>query len=245
MTIKLKICPNLSFKCPNVSFGVGSIDIAFFILYIKFIDEKGSSSERKMIEKINNILVYKITTYLNVYEKSENSQQKITYFLKVMVDEIEKLIVLLIIFSLLGFLKEYLIVMTTIGSIRSFLGGGHRKTSEGCLLFSFTIIALILVLSKGTYIAYKHMEGIYLLIIILLVKKAPVLTHRSINYTNKKRLEFKFKGMMVLMILSRIIEMISKETANLMLTALLVQGIEVGIECIKKEREVRKNGENI
>ena len=188
-----------------------------------------------MIDRINDFFILKIITYLGTYKKSEETQQKIKYILSVILGEIEKFILLLMIFILCGRGMEYLVVMTTIGSIRSFLGGGHRKTTEGCIAFSFTIIAIVLTISNYCNMIGRLKEGVYLIIIILLIKRAPVITNGGINYTYKKRIEFKFKGMTVLMILSRIIDNVPKEWGDLMVASLLVQGIEVGIESIKKK----------
>ncbi len=196
-----------------------------------------------VIDKVNNCIIKKIKLYLEVAEKGEESEQRITYILQVIINEVEKFVLLLTVFTILGYATEYMVIMMTIGAIRGYLGGGHRKTTEGCIIFSFAIVLIILIFARCSYLPLMLMEFIYITIVVMLIKKAPVLTNKSINYSQKKRQEFKLKGMVVLLIISRVIEAVPKEWANIMLSALMIQVVEVGIECILNRKRGEKDGE--
>jgi len=196
------------------------------------------------IDKVNDLLINRIMVHLEVSKRGNESVQKISYTLQVIINEVEKFFVLLLLFFLLGYIKEFLVIMITIGSLRRFIGGSHRKTSEGCLIFSFTVIFTIIIVSKYSLMAMKLEEYIYCMLSIVILKLAPIVCQiKGVKYTNNKKLQFKLKAMTILLVISRIVQMISQKYANIMLASLMIQIIEAIIVSIDNKRKVGGNNE--
>jgi len=182
-----------------------------------------------VIERFNDYVVKKIIVYLETdVQRGEEAKQKVEYSLKVVLDEVEKLLILIMVFNALGKAKEFVVAIITIASIRSFLGGSHRKTTIGCICFSFAAIYIILAIAEKSNIVLIFEEIIYLLIMLLILTLAPITSNKGINYKYIKKLEFRLKAVSILLILSRVVVYIPEWSAKIILSALLVQGVEAG-----------------
>lgn len=78
-----------------------------------------------MIEK----LIYRFVDSLSEYNNyNEEQVEQIKYSLKVIVYELIKIILLIIIFSILGYFKESLLILFIMSITKPFIGGYHEDT---------------------------------------------------------------------------------------------------------------------
>ncbi|MBU3158374.1 accessory gene regulator B family protein [Clostridium frigoris] len=144
-----------------------------------------------------NKLAYNLTCYIESnsrFNKIEELEQ-IQYSLTTILNEVFKLIILIILFSIIGKLNYLLFSMIVLLSIRFFSCGLHAKTSLGCLMwtiFFFTLTTIIApILPKLSLSVYCLLSLLSLSIIII---RAP--------YPNPKRPIKKKKRKLYLKILA-------------------------------------------
>lgn len=95
---------------------------------------------------ISNYFISKILNrvrLLNHYD--EDDIDVIRYSLEAILWEIEKMLILFIVFLLLGYIDYFLFILLVIISIRPISGGFHSETALGCLTISFLWIFLSIV----------------------------------------------------------------------------------------------------
>lgn len=73
---------------------------------------------------------------LNRYEEDDIDMMR--YSLQAILWEIEKVIIIFVIFALMGYPIHYLVTLIVLMSIRVFAGGYHSKSSFGCLFITFS-----------------------------------------------------------------------------------------------------------
>lgn len=127
-------------------------------------------------------LAFRLTSYIkdnSNFNKVEELEQ-IQYSILTILNEIFKISILIILFSIIGNLHYLIFSMIILLSIRLFAGGLHAKTLLGCLMWStllFTFTSIIAPLSpKLSPIIYYILSALNLVVIIV---QAP--------YPNQKR----------------------------------------------------------
>jgi accessory gene regulator B len=108
-----------------------------------------------------NRLAFKLTCYIennSKFNKIEELEQ-IQYALHTILNEVFKIIILIILFSVIGNLNYLLFSMIILLSIRLFSGGIHAKTLLGCLMWTtlfFTLTSIIapLLPKLNSYVYY-------------------------------------------------------------------------------------------
>lgn len=91
-----------------------------------------------------------------ICEDNFNSDEKevMTYVLKVIVFEILKLVGTLIIFYLLGYFYESLIILIIFSFVKPFIGGYHAASQLNCFLANIFIHSSIIILSQECTITF-------------------------------------------------------------------------------------------
>ncbi|MDF9407803.1 accessory gene regulator B family protein [Pelotomaculum isophthalicicum JI] len=126
---------------------------------------------------------------------------QISYGLEVILGAIIKFVVFIILFLVFGVLKQSLITMFTIASLRYASGGIHCKTFIGCLIVSATacvsigFLAKVLIINNYLYYALNFAS---LLIIML---RAPVDPPEKPIKTKQKRYIVKLISIVILFLL--------------------------------------------
>lgn len=144
-----------------------------------------------------NKLAFKLTCYIKNNSNFINNDEfeQIQYALATILNEVFKIIILILLFSIIGNFNCILFSMIILLSIRLFSGGLHAKTLLGCLIWTslfFTLTTIIApLLPKLSSSMYYLLSLLSLLVIII---KAP--------YPNSKRPIKKKKRMMYLKILA-------------------------------------------
>lgn len=129
-----------------------------------------------------NKLAFKLTCYIENNSKFNKPQEleQIQYSLTTILNEVFKIIILIILFSVIGNLNYLLFSMIILLSIRLFSGGLHAKTLLGCLTWTtlfFTLTSIIApLLPKLNPFTYYTLSLLNLVVILV---QAP--------YPNEKR----------------------------------------------------------
>ena len=111
----------------------------------------------------------------------ETEMDLLEYSYKSIRNDLVKLFLLTGIATLTGVLKEFLVTLFTISSIRVFIGGIHKNSFWGCFIFSFIYISL----SMGVaLLCQKH--TVYLFAIMVITMFVPL--NVSPVSSNKKKL---------------------------------------------------------
>lgn len=129
-----------------------------------------------------NRLAFKLTGYIennSKFNKREELEQ-IQYTLHTILNEVFKIIILIILFSVIGNLNFLLFSMIILLSIRPFSGGLHAKTLLGCLMWTtlfFTLTSIIAPLLPKLSVSIYYILSLLNLAVIII--QAP--------YPNEKR----------------------------------------------------------
>ena len=87
---------------------------------------------------ISNFFIVKIlNTVRSLGSYNEDEIDMIRYSLQAILWELEKTVILLLLFTLMGHPDYFLITLITLLSIRVNVGGYHAQTSLGCFIYTF------------------------------------------------------------------------------------------------------------
>lgn len=157
---------------------------------------------------MNKKIAEKIAGYLTE-ENEEVTYVKIVYYLETLLGELEKSIIIILLFSCIGYFTYIAIIMCMLYILRPFLGGTHCSTYFSCLLYSIGICTLPLVLHQVIKMVF-HDSGnienwmleiivsICMLVFIILI--APVKSKYRPTYKGKILFHMKLKGIAALLL---------------------------------------------
>ena len=178
-------------------------------------------------EKINEQIVAKFLFILRTKQQGEVTYEKVKYVLTVFLGEIEKIVLLFIIFSSLQCRQEFCIAFLAVVSLRIFTGGSHRKTMLGCFLQSFVNFLIIVYCGKKFVVVKWCYILIMLLWIMAIWKIVPIQSINRMQYTKEQRYGFKAKSLTTLMIVQLMEMWMPEKYFNVLIMALIVQLTEL------------------
>lgn len=124
-------------------------------------------------KSFNGILIEKYIAMANKERKySETENEKIRYSMRVLLSEIEKIGLICIIMFIQNRLMMFICSFLVVFSIKQFLGGTHRRTFLGCLLFSLFFFQIVVELAMR--IDFKYMPCVLVGYGCLIYFKAPL-----------------------------------------------------------------------
>ena len=128
-----------------------------------------------MIEKLLCKFVENIGEYNN-FTKDQIEQS--IYSLKVITYEIIKMLLILIIFSILGYFKESLLIIFIMSITKPFIGGYHEDTQVKCFIATFIVVAFIIVLYKNNYLNLISSIILNIISIFSIYNQAPIINSK-------------------------------------------------------------------
>lgn len=146
------------------------------------------------MQTIVNALLSKIRQYNPELDDAQINSRR--YGLEVLLNELSKVLIYLLIFSLFSLAGYYLLSTVIFSTIRLHTGGYHSKSYLGCLIITFIMFAVIIF--SGQYIDLTIAErsillGVSLIITIIF---APV-RHKNVTRKNlAKARSFKLKSVL-------------------------------------------------
>lgn len=125
------------------------------------------------------------------YLLSGESNEILCYGINILINGMEKLIILLSVFYFLGYLKAFMISAIIMCVLRIWMGGTHRKSLLGCLVQSGFILGTVVVLQNIIDIGYIGVFIVMIFIIIFDMICCPVISKRRGEYRRGKIIRFK------------------------------------------------------
>lgn len=128
-----------------------------------------------MIEK----LIYRFVDSLSEYNNyNEDQVEQIKYSLKVIVYELIKIILLITIFSILGYFKESLLILFIMSITKPFIGGYHEDTQLKCFTATLILIVIIIILFENNRLNLISSIILNLISIFSVYNKAPIINDK-------------------------------------------------------------------
>ena len=193
-----------------------------------------------VMERQNEKLVKSMMKFLKTDQQEEIVVQKVKYALQVIVSEVEKLIILLMIFGIVGKTLEFLTAYVAVVTIRIYVGGNHVKTFLGCVLYTFIMYAFILT-GADYFIPKRYIcSGVEILIMISIWNNQKSLPESRILYSQNRLLEFKMKALSVLILQMIITQYLPESYRAVIMWGFIIQTIDVQTAIIQRRK--RKDG---
>lgn len=181
---------------------VFSVVCATILSFVPAVLQRGHECDRKKWEEeymelskksFNEILIDKYIAMANqerAYSESEN--EKIKYSMSVLLSEMEKILVLCLVMFIQNKFMIFTCSFLVIFSIKQFLGGTHRKTFLGCLMFSLFFFQIVVELTI-------HIEFDYIIYVLLgygclICFRAPLQYGQIKVYKKKEKIMCKIKA---------------------------------------------------
>ena len=128
-----------------------------------------------MIEK----LIYRFVDSLSEYNNyNEEQVEQIKYSLKVIVYELIKIILLIIIFSILGYFNVSLLILFIMSITKPFIGGYHEDTQLKCFTATLILIVIIIILFENNKLNLTSSSILNFISIFSIYNKAPIINDK-------------------------------------------------------------------
>lgn len=195
----------------------------------------------KIAEVITNKLLYDL-------KEERLTYIKISFYLETIISEIEKTILLIILFGIIGEIKSFVLIYMIAILVRRYSGGNHCDTFLGCLVYStISCIGIVLISKYIVFINNYFVVFILLLHVVIMILVAPIKSKFRPNLKGKDILEIKIKGLLGIVIVACIYLVIPKKYRIIIFLTLLFLLIDEIVACwlnYLKMKGVIRNEEN-
>ena len=186
------------------------------------------------MKKIAQVLTKQI--YKNSPSFSELDLKKIQFGLECFFSDTSKMIIYLMLFSLLGLTKYYLISAAFFVILRTVAGGYHEKTYVRCLVSS--LILFLIMVYGGTMLEIPTYIKLFLAVtcLLLIYIYAPVDHPNKPIISEERRRKFKINSIITYAIMLGISFLIGGKVGNTAFMALVVESITLPIGYYKNKK---------
>lgn len=188
-------------------------------------------------EKHIDRVVKKLLDILNTKQYGENVFLKVDYSLRVIIGEVEKIILLCIFFGLAGRMLDFIIAFGTIILLRRCTGGIHQKTLLGCFFHSLLIFSLVVFGGRRDILENNIHVFTIILLVVLILRYVPIQSKNRIHYSERQRLRFKVKALTLMVIILLLRDYISNGQYNIMMFAMLIHTFELTLQSVQVQRK--------
>ena len=137
---------------------------------ISYIAQSGEKMENIIEKFVKNIAIHNDFT--------DEQRGDIEYTLKVISYELIKIIAIIFIFYLGGYLKESLIVLFVMGITKPFIGGYHEDSQIKCFIATLILVAIIIQLSITSNISYISAAALNVISVFVVYNRAPIINDK-------------------------------------------------------------------
>lgn len=184
---------------------------------------------------INHRIGERVTRYLvgRDYDGSDMQCAKVCYAVESVVGDLQKDLILLVIFSVTGVFQEFLFCFLTVNLVRRYLGGIHMRTNIGCTLISIGVY--VIAVTGGILLPLPQAVtlGIVLLTVYLMWKVAPLPSPNRPVYRGERKRKIQRRGMLGLGILG-ICTVLYPVCSAFIAWTLILQIVEVGVVIVRE-----------
>lgn len=137
--------------------------------------------------------------FTNQIYLSELDSIKLKYILKVILNELSKLIILFFIFFIVNNGVNYIYCLISLIPLRTYTGGMHYKTYAGCLIFSGIFIYISIFLSNYLSINYFTAMIQFIFSLLIVITLAPIISKNRPIYNRRKKIYFKLISIFIVL----------------------------------------------
>lgn len=178
-----------------------------------------------MIDKVNNIIIKKYISSCG--EANDFDKERIEYALKILLNESEKILGILVFFICIGQAKAFLISFVVLMSMRIFIGGIHFTTRLRC--FSFTTLFFMMVIYMSGYFVLYRVVGVVVgcVAFVNVILFAPLKSKHRILVTEGRRKHLRKCALVAVVIWLVFYSVLEENVANLIIWTVIMQQIEL------------------
>lgn len=211
-------------SCPK---RIEKVNLEYKILYMK----KNKLSWLNQWDILNNKISKKLANNLCNNERSANI---VAYGINVLINDIEKGIILVTTFTTMGLISMFAKSFIIIAMLRMWMGGSHRKTMLTCILQSYAEFMSVYLISR--IIDYTIQMQIFVTLIICLIDLlyCPIILSKRGKYKKRKLYLFKCIALINILILSTICFYVGNNLKILILSCEIIQIMDVILAKITK-----------
>lgn len=191
-----------------------------------------------MMEYFNNIFINKYMKHMNKKsEISETDKERLKFALSVLLNEIQKAVVIIIIFSWMNKLLPLAVSVITLMSIRMELGGFHCKKNWQCFLVTLSYFLSTIMAADYFKMPVSAIIVIDIVSFISILIFTPINSKiRNVNDNNiRKRLKIRVSIIMLVIFLAQYL--ISEKCRNYIVWSLVFILIEISLQVISRFRK--------
>ena len=124
-------------------------------------------------------IIEKFVRSIAIYNNFTDEQtEEIEYTLKVISYELIKIIAIIFIFSLFGYLKESLTILFVMSITKPFIGGYHEDRQIKCFIATLILVAIIIQLAITSNISYISAVELSVLSMFVVYNRAPIVNDK-------------------------------------------------------------------
>ena len=192
-----------------------------------------------MWQEINDKMAQHIMLLLETERLGDEvTVAKVQYALLVILDEVEKFILLSLLFGFFYEVGKFYLAFLALGSLRIFMGGSHRSTKIGCLLSSLVNFGMILYLSVLLYVPVSAAGGVACLLLLEIVLWVPLASPQQLRYNTQQKRKLKKKALIALTAWGCVVPFLPVEAGNIVFWSLAFQAMEVLVVMLYRSRRV-------
>ena len=122
---------------------------------------------------------------------TKEQEEQVEYIVRVLLFEVVKIILLLVLFLITGYIKEGFVVLVCMILTKPFIGGYHEKTQIKCFFSTLIITSMIIILSVRCELDFFSIIILNLFSIFIVYNRAPILDSNMpitrVDLINKNR----------------------------------------------------------
>lgn len=187
---------------------------------------------------MNHLLAMKISKFLTS-GMEDITNIKVCYFLETIIGELEKCIIILLLFFAIGEVEYGILMLAVLIALRPYIGGVHRETFLGCLMYTIVVCILPLLICKAAKISVEVQIVSELMFALYIIWRAPVKSKYRPLYKGVARIKIKLKaaGMLLLVNLTAFLWEDYREEIVIMTIIIFLNAIIGEIINYKKSEE--------
>ena len=162
------------------------------------------------------------------YRSDEDRDVKIQYSILLLIDKVEKYLIILGLFSMLGHVDIAIIIGLTIELTRNYLGGIHMKTWYGCTAVTVLFCIVVLACGENIILSSKLQNSLWVAEIVVIALFAPIPSKQRPKYNQHRKNMIKARGIAGVLIIGAV-SLAVKSYNNYIVWIWLLQIIEVMI----------------
>lgn len=134
------------------------------------------------------------------YNLSHLDSLKLKYSMEIIFNDLSKLAILFILFSIAGYALDFVYSVISLLMIRPFTGGLHFKSYTQCILFTGIFFTLSILLKNHVIITQYIYFLVFTFSVLIIMMFAPIIGDNRPTYSKKKLYQFKLTGLIILIL---------------------------------------------